>query len=331
MKTPVLFIALFSSIVVYADDTDTRDIDSLRLATAQPNLDCLPESSRPLREIPAGGITKWTDEKGITHYEDYHGTEAPSGKELVTRFPDTRDYFTLELNSDLASHLTHPIKTQLKTRILNIYDLYAGMIDKSLLHRATVNLYVYQNEPDFIAHRERFLPKYIQDVPGFFTPFNNQAVVLYRSREETLDIATHESVHVINQQLFGDIPRWLNEGLAIAISDKVDPVPVSLNKDPLHRRSMAAILLNEVSVNGLINSTTEDWLSQKRKFYYPLSGLLAEYLLRPENSPFNRALMKELISKPCDPVNLPLFIDKHYRGGQAGLEKDFIAWLGIDS
>ncbi len=98
----------------------TGETDSTRIG-------CDGFAEKPLREIPAGGIGKWTDENGIIHYEDYQGDHSPEGLKVVTRFADTKDYFSRYQSGIGRPADEFPFQRQSKSSLdLRILSFFTG-------------------------------------------------------------------------------------------------------------------------------------------------------------------------------------------------------------
>ncbi|TNE78438.1 MAG: hypothetical protein EP334_05020 [Gammaproteobacteria bacterium] len=287
-------------------------------------------AEKPLREIPAGGIVKWTDEQGITHYEDYHATTAPVGMQLVTRFPDTKEYFSLNLEVE-AGALPASFRAAITRRAVWIYEYYRTLLDERHLSRAEVHLVVHSNRADYEIVRNQYVGERSEDVPGFYIVTGNRAEILHEGHDEqTLKVMTHEVVHVINNQLFGLLPRWLNEGLATYMESlERDEQRPSTAKERLRiiRKQVGVPLLGRVNVRQLLDTEKRSWSPEQRAIYYPFSQLLTTYLLQPENRVFSRLFFNYLASHKCEEPNVAERLQADYPGGINGLSADFERWL----
>ncbi|WP_461481566.1 hypothetical protein [Porticoccus sp.] len=298
--------------------------------SAQTRLGCDGFAEKPLREIPSGGIVKWTDEQGITHYEDYHGEGPPEGLEVVTRFPDTKEYFFLSIESDYGVLPTN-FRTAIAAKAVWIYEYYRALLDERFLSRARVNLVVHRNKAGYEAIRSQYVGAGAEDVPGFYIVSGNRAQILYQDNDEqTLKVMVHEVVHVINNQLFGQMPRWLNEGLATYMEslDRDEQRPASATERlRLIKRQVGLPLLDRVSVRQILFSENLPWGPRERIIYYPFSQLLTTYLLQPENRAFSRLFFSYLAAHKCETPDVADYINAHYPGGIDGLSAGFVRWL----
>lgn len=287
-------------------------------------------ADKPLREIPAGGIVKWTDDQGITHYEDFHSAKPPAGLEVVARFPGTREYFFLNIESDSGA-LPAKFRATITAKAVWIYEYYRALLDERYLSRASVNLVVYKNRSGYEAVRDQYVGRGAEDVPGFYIVSGNRAEILYQENDEqTLKVMVHEVVHVINNQLFGQMPRWLNEGLATYMDSlERDQQRPSTARERLRviKRQVGLPLLDKVSVRQLLSVEKNPWGPRQRTLYYPFSQLLTTYLLQPENRDFTEPFFNYLAAHKCELPDVAGYIEAHYRGGIDGLSSGFVRWL----
>ncbi len=273
---------------------------------------------------------KWTDERSITHYEDYQGDSPPRGLELVTVFPHTKEYFSLNIEAASGS-LPASFKEKISKKAVWIYELYRTFMDESFLSRADVHLVIHNKKTTYEKVRDRYVGEGAGDVLGFYVVPGNRAEVLHMGRDEqTLEVMVHEVVHVINNQLFGPLPRWLNEGLATYIEaldrDQKRPA-LSAERLRFIKTQVGVPLLEKANVNKLLATENKPWSQKDRKVYYVFSQLLVTYLMQPENREFSRVLLGAVAAKKCEAMNVSAYIEKHYRGGINGLDTDFSRWL----
>ncbi|MEH6516917.1 MAG: DUF1570 domain-containing protein [Halioglobus sp.] len=287
-------------------------------------------SSEPLREIPAGGIVKWTDEKGITHYEDYHGDTRPAGRDLVSLFPDIKDYFSLDISMPSGGRLPVAEK-DIQLQATRTYELYRTWLDDKWLSRAKIHLRLYTSEQQYAALRKKYVGADSDDVPGFYVARLNQAAILHTgNKAQTLRIVNHEVAHVINNQVFGELPRWLNEGLATyveAVKDDSLAVKVTDKRLASWKANTVSNVMPVVSVRELLSATQSDWSATKRLSHYQLSQLLTYYLLQPQHRDFTLSLLRTLAAQKCSESDVESIIDQQYVGGLSGLSEDFSSWL----
>lgn len=287
-------------------------------------------ADKPLREIHAGGIVKWTDDEGIIHYEDYQGDHAPEGLQVVTRFPDTKDYFSLDIRV-ASGGLPAGFRSSINQKAVWIYEFYRSLLDDNRLSRAEVHLVIHNRVLDYEQVRDQYVGHGAEEVPGFYIVSRNRAEILRQGSDVlTMKVMVHEVVHIINNQLFGQLPRWLNEGLATYIESlNTDQQRPSTAKERLGviKKQVGLPLLGKVDIRQLLATEKQPWPLEKRADYYQFSQLLTTFLLQPENRNFSHPFLNELAAQKCVSLDVADYIAVHYKGGISGMEGDFRRWL----
>ena len=285
-------------------------------------------SVSPLVEIPAGGIYKWTDEAGITHYLDSHGNQPLAGSVLVTRFPEIRDYFSLQISSpDMV--LGEPLQSQLHQSGNAIYQYYIDALGKAGLSRAKIELVIYSNQQAYRQRRDAVVAQGNDQILGFYTSGNNQAVIFHSGDDRAAYlVATHEMAHAIQQQLFGDIPRWLNEGLAVFMERRVSELATSRVTSDQRKRHLLQTVLKQASVAGLVKDDGLVWNAEMRSYFYQLSDVLVEFLVT-QHSDFIHGLLKERALHACESFDVAAYMERHWSGGIGALNTAFRDWIEL--
>ena len=135
---------------------------------------------------------------------------------------------------------------------------------------------------------------------------------------------------MINNQGFGELPRWLNEGLATYVEVlKDDSLEVKVTDQRLAswKANTVSNVMPVVSVRELLSATQSDWSATKRLSCYQLSQLLTYYFLQPQRDDFTLPLLRTLAAQKCAKSDVESIIDQRYTGGLSGLSEDFIRWL----
>jgi len=286
--------------------------------------------SDPLRETPAGGIVKWTDENGITHYENFHGEDQPDGKDLVVRSPHTKDYFSLDIRFPPKRQL--PFSTEdIQRKATSVYEIYRKWLNDRWLSRAEIRLRFFADQKKYAAYRDTFVTQGSNYIAGFYLAQKNQAVILHQgSKDATFRVMVHEIAHIINHQVFGELPRWLNEGLATHIEYlERDGSKSGLSDKQLKnlKSYTKSQVLSALSVADLLATSHRDWTSENLATYYQLSQTLVHFMLLPENRESMLPILKVLAERKCRDKDLNGIIEEYYSGGVSALAEGFGRWL----
>jgi len=310
----------------------TRGSEGVGRRYPQTPASCGGSVQRPLHGISSIGLTNRDDKCG-TNCGGNQGKNVPQDRQYVARFPETGEYFSLEINV-ASGTLPKALRKQLADRAEWVYDAYRGLLPKESLNRVDMHLVVHNQRSDYEAVRDRYVGRGASNAPGFFIVSDNRVEMLRQgNRVETLKIMVHEVAHVINNQLFGPLPRWLNEGLATYIdaldTDRQRPTTAA-ERLRLIKKQVGVPLLEQVGVQRLLVTGNTSWGREKGAIYYPLSQLLTTYLLQPENHGFVGPFFRYLSISKCNEVDIPGYMESHYPGGITGLEADFRQWLHGD-
>jgi hypothetical protein len=148
---------------------------------------------------------------------------------------------------------------------------------------------------------------------GFYTSGNNESVVLIRDDESTANTVAHEIVHTINQHWYGQMARWLNEGMA----------EYAENLSQSHWRTY--LLRNQpVSLSELFVGTRKSWDNDTQR-HYATSWAFVTFMMTREKQFMSRLLLKES-ENGCEALSSH-DIQKLYGRQIAQLERDFLRWL----
>ncbi len=184
---------------------------------------------------------------------------------------------------------------------------------------------------DYQQVRDQYVGRGAEDVPGFYVVSSNHAEILRQGSDVlTMKVMVQEVVHIINNQLFGQLPRWLNEGLATYIEslDRDQQRP-STAKERLRliKKEVGIPLLDRVDIRQLLATEKQPWPLEQRSDYYQFSQLLTTFLLQPEHREFSHPFLNELAAQKCVSLDVADYIAVHYKGGISGMEGDFRRWL----
>ena len=118
---------------------------------------------------------------------------------------------------------------------------------------------------------------------------------------------------MINNQGFGELPRWLNEGLATYVEVlKDDSLEVKVTDQRLAswKANTVSNVMPVVSVRELLSATQSDWSATKRLSCYQLSQLLTYYFLQPQRDDFTLPLLRTLAAQKCAKSDVESIIDQ---------------------
>lgn len=270
-------------------------------------------------------VYRWQDAKGRWVFSD--ASPESEQAEKVSLAATGKDYFDLSVNYR-AGRVPTDIKNLLEIRGRGLYKIYSRYLGEDRLTKATLNIDVYGDAVAYDRIKKQKAPELADQTPGFYSWQENKAVVLYEgSRNGTQRTAIHESVHVINAELFGPTPGWLNEGLAeyfenIEISGQLIEV-----QPDRHWLTTYDITRKHVPLRQLISSPYSEWYGDRRSQFYGSAWLFTFFLLDSQQQSDFRGLISEVAKNPCMPFDGVEYFERSYPGGLAGLESDWRSWI----
>ncbi len=308
-------------------------VDSDQLA----ELEISPEENNQCITTPVEAVTvkkkslvyRWKDDNGIIHFGDSPFQQVAVENVNLKR-SDELEYFNLNMTGN--EQPTH-FSDQLSIRISKVYQLLSDLVPKDKLEKVTVDLKIFNNHNDYLRYSTRFSKTLGRRSNGFYVKRLNQAVVNKRNAFQAGQVALHESTHVINAGIFGNIPRWLNEGIAeytenMTLTGQVTEIHPNTSWSRFSKVKTKRI----VSFDELFSAKRRDWGGSKRLSYYATSWSLIYFLMETEEDrQWLGKLLTEKASKRCEKIITHRYIDNFYPGGIANLQQRFNKWLGLAS
>ena len=285
---------------------------------------CKPGSRGEIKRTKGQQLYRWIDSRGETHFSDQQPDSSSSNFESIAT-QGQLEYFELLLHPDKQG-LSPLFRTELTIKINKAYDVLSTLIEKSLLQKVKVNLWVFNQRSSYEEFQHRYAPKLSGSSSGFHSPRHNIAAAHRISDTQLLSTSVHEAVHVMNTGMFGRLPRWLNEGLAEYL-EEMNVYGQAVEIAP-RARSLRTLGASPLSVVTVIESDFEDWMGTHRNSLYAHSWGLVYFLMADEKG---QKLLQKLLtmsaSAPCREENTIQFIERHYDGGIEALQVAFTNWL----
>jgi hypothetical protein len=273
-------------------------------------------------------IYQWKDSKGKMYLSD----RFPKNKDyfdLVIHKSNPDSFFTLNLDSRY-SRLPPFASDRMKRDVNQIYKIFIKKIGVSQLNPITLNLKLFDDKYQFIAYKEKVVPR-MGAAGGFYiSSLNVAAVHTGKNNQRMYDVTRHEATHAIINNAFGRIPTWLNEGLAeyferLKFQNNRLRI-VEPNKGHLH------LLFNDnklPNLNDYFNLSIRQWYAEPQKNkHYALGWSVVYFLMSSKNGKrFLGYMLDYLAYNYCQPFSDIDYINKHYSGGFTQFEKDWMKWL----
>jgi hypothetical protein len=283
---------------------------------------CVDTSLGELKYKKVGDIYTWTDKNDVYHVSDKAPTE---GKFELLDYAGEKvfDYFTLDLNTE---SLPYDFNQKLTAKLNKLFELYGKLLDSSALKKVDINLRVYQSKIAFQQIKKQHNMPSGNESDGFYSHSNNQAYILFKNNERTMETAAHEATHAINRAIIGYTPRWLNEGLA-EYSENIQVVGKSAtiypDKSWTYKNFISAHLL---PLSTLLSAKNSQWNSGIRQQLYATSWAFVYFMME---HPHRKSILARFIKS--EQQNLCNTIDKDKIEQQLDiplnmLQRQFSSW-----
>ncbi len=285
-------------------------------------------AANPSRSPPSRALHRWVDASGRVVFSDH----APPGANAqvianpvqigVGRFSADYDYAGLVPPSGFQQ--------QLEIDLDGVFHFLAddlGLRDVEPVH---VALRIVNGQQHFVqAAAGTGLD--LSSTSGFYRFSDNQAVVRWLGDAGTRAVARHEIAHLALGNWLGQVPLWLNEGLAEVVERMqfqqsfATAAAPARDLDGLRRLQRAGGL---PALPVFLAGDREDWNRWGNDLAYPYAWSLVHFLLQePSRQRGVSDLLNALAQHRCLGFDHVDALDRGYAGGLAALERDWQRWL----
>ena len=262
----------------------------------------------------------WIDDDGVTHYSDtLFGTE--KNTKVLDYYGIELDPFELTVNTKRT--LPKFFERDTSVGVKKIYQIISGYMSKEFIKPVKLNLTFAHSKHEYnaIQKAKRSITTASQ---GFYSGKHNLAVVWFKNEQQARQTAIHEAVHVINSGLFGNTPRWLNEGLA-EYFETIKVSGLSARITPLNWQQNSAV--KRMSLRTVVYGDNNNWKGSNRNNMYVASHSFVYFLMStPKGKKLIKKVFKHLAENRCQRHDLPSLFAS-YPSGFYGLEKDWHNWM----
>lgn len=268
---------------------------------------CLDKVKPPERKT----IYTWTDGKGVKHISDSPRKLSSSTSVKVAKIinPD-------EISLNFLSHnLPFDVQRALRERVQDALDVFALVTPAESMTPVVANIRSFSDQDAYEKYSKRFnfsMPR----SSGFYLSGKNESVILIRDNEQTLQTLTHEVMHTINRHWYGQMAKWLNEGMAeYSESSKNLTKSAWVN----HFKSNQPLALT-----SLFEGTSNSWHKDSHNFYASSWAFVA-FLMNEDQDLMSRLLLLEG-ENGCKEVSVR-DIQQLYGNNIEALESGFRRWF----
>lgn len=268
---------------------------------------CLNKIKPPERKT----IYTWTDGKGVKHISD-SPRKLNSGTSV--RVAKTIDPEAISLNF-LSHNLPFNVQGAVRERVQQAIDAFAHVTPEESVVPVVANIRSFSDKDAYEKYSKRFNLATATS-SGFYSAGLNESAILIRDNEQTLQTITHEIMHTINRYWYGQVAKWLNEGMA-EYSETPGVLTNSLWVN--HFKSNQPLALTT-----LFEGTESSWRKEPHQFYAS-SWAFVTFLMSENQELMSRLLLLEA-ENGCKELSTK-DIQLLYGGSIAALENDFRRWF----
>ena len=163
---------------------------------------CKPGFRGEIKRTGGQQLYRWVDSQGETHFSDQQPDPSSRNFEAITT-QGQLEYFELLLHADKQG-LSPLFRTELTIRINKAYDVLSTLIEKSLLQKVKVNLWIFNQRSSYEEFQHHYAPKLSGSSSGFHSPRHNIAAAHRISDVQLLSTSVHEAVHVMILECLDD-------------------------------------------------------------------------------------------------------------------------------
>lgn len=273
-------------------------------------------------------IYRWTDASGKVVFSDRTPSTAPAqvigqtSQGGVGMF--SAEYRYLGGEPDPAFRLT------VAANVNGVFQFLVTSLGLQEVEPLHVRLTVVYGEERFLAYRET-RARNLATVSGFYSFLNNEAVVRWLGAETSMAVARHEIMHLALGNWLGEVPLWLNEGLAEFVERLSFKQSYALSAAP-GRKMAEVVRLREAGrlppLGEFLAMERPDWYRIGNDIAYPYAWSLAHFLIETSA---RRSLVSDylgiLAQNRCRTLDPVQSLDRLYPGGVTQLEEDWSTWL----
>ncbi len=295
-----------------------------------PSSQCFAPPTRALSDAAGPRVYRWEDEQGQVNF----GDRPPAGAQtsLVTPSSNEPRYFLLDVR-EVGQRQMPYLRGRVETNSRRIFQAFRGFLGEARLRQVEMDITIFEHRQEFHEHARRTGAGRSANVLGYYRLPEN-AVYTFQQGDDsrTLDVATHEVVHVIVAGLLGPTtPLWLNEGLAtyfsgIEVTAQYGMVPPDRSRMALAQRSVRNGYPRRLI--DFLEQDRSEWNNRNNNVHYALGWALTYFLLGSDEGRFAiTALMQMKADAFCERPDHRSWLARFYPGGVNGLQRDFYGWL----
>jgi hypothetical protein len=276
------------------------------------------------------GIYRWTDADGRVHFGDRPPAQAQDEARDLSAAYEGRVPFTFEI---VPVDYAMPAETRTKVQVAvsKIHEILESRLKLRFRSDPSFTIRIYKDRKGFAAYGGAALANL---VAGYYSPERNEAVTWrQRSFEEMLEVITHEAEHALLHHRFGEVPRWLNEGLAeyverMQVFGQAVTIPPNSDWDTVVKAQLRDG--NLMPLAEYLGLSTREWLAHNvpsNRAYARAWSLVYFMMSNPDGTRLLGHLLADLEAVGADAFSAADLIEAGYPGGLAAFDTAWRAWV----
>ncbi|WP_296704490.1 DUF1570 domain-containing protein [Thiocapsa sp. UBA6158] len=271
------------------------------------------------RYTDEAGRAVFSDRKPTVHDARVVGHTAEGG---VGMFSTDYRFFGARRDSGFDSAVS--------ANIDGVFRFLAKGLDLEGVEPLHVRLTVIDGERRFIAYRDRRTST-LTTTSGFYAFDGNEAVVRWMGPETTMRVVRHEIAHLALGNWLGNMPLWLNEGLAevvermhFQLSSATVAAPVKDIRDVARLRGSGRL----PPLRTFLSMGRADWNRIGAEVAYPYAWSMVHFLLEsPQRRSLTSAYLNKIAQHRCRAFDHEAYLNGAYPGGLNAFASGWAAWL----
>ena len=283
-------------------------------------------------EVQSSNVYAFTSKDGVTSFSDRRPAAAPT-RDVSGKYRRREQYFRVKLIHDQA-----PGAVRMQTRIMadtqQIFMFLARHLEIDKLRQVYLDLRLLPDKDSFGRYRRKYAPK-LDTTTGFYMTRKNEAVVRIlpgrNGDDRTLGIVRHETSHLIAAALFGNLPDWLNEGLAeyferMDVDGQAKIIRPSSYYLKLLRKRLRRGTLPRLQQH--LRLSHKQWNREDQALRYAIGWSVVFFVMsEPRGRHLLASLLAEQATHRCRRFSTADFLERNQQGGLNALDRHWRHWL----
>lgn len=217
--------------------------------------------------------------------------------------------------------------TALEQVIAYQIQFYNRVLPNDTIKAKDVKLKIFSNYAEYLTFQKETSESLNPKSMGFYSHKEREAVVCKdKIPDKFLEVCYHELSHFFVNTYFGNIPVWINEGLAVYFEHtKTGKRPKHIPSSRMINRVKTMIDLNDINLTDFITWNRNQFY--KKSFSHDSYGYALGYSIIYFLMQKDKETVINLIRNITEGASSHDALNKLYDGGFSNFEKDFFLFI----